>query len=44
MVAREVFVPSEQPMTFTVSPLNWVVVSLCAAAVLALGLWPGWLV
>ncbi len=44
MVAREVFVPSEQPVTFTVTPLIWVVVSVCAVAVLALGLWPGWLV
>lgn len=41
MVAREVFVRPEQPVTFVVSPLNWLVVSVCAAGVLALGVWPG---
>ena len=41
MVVREVFVRPEQPVTFVVSPLNWVVVSVCAAGVLVLGLWPG---
>lgn len=44
LVAREVFLPAERPVTFTVSPLNWLVVSLCAVAVLALGVWPSWLV
>ncbi len=41
MVVREVFVRPEQPVVFTVSPLNWVVVSVCAAGVLVLGVWPG---
>jgi NADH-quinone oxidoreductase subunit N len=41
MVVREVFVRPEQPVTFVVSPLNWLVVSVCAAGVLALGVWPG---
>ena len=40
MVAREVFSASEQPVTFVVSPLNWAVVSVCAVAVLVLGVWP----
>lgn len=40
MVARELFVPAEQPVTFTVAPLNGLVVLLCTVAVLALGLWP----
>jgi NADH-quinone oxidoreductase subunit N len=41
MVVREVFVRPEQPVTFVVSPLNWLVVSVCTAGVLALGVWPG---
>ena len=40
MVAREVFSPSERPVTFVVAPLNWLVVSICAVAVLVLGVWP----
>lgn len=40
MVARELFAPAEQPVTFTVAPLNWAVVTLCTLAVLALGVWP----
>ncbi len=40
MVARELFVPAEQPVAFTVAPLNGLVVVVCTAAVLALGLWP----
>lgn len=41
LVAREVFVRPEQPVSFVVSPLNWLVVGVCAAGVLALGVWPG---
>jgi NADH-quinone oxidoreductase subunit N len=41
MVVREVFVRPEQPVVFTVSPLNWLVVSVCAGGVLVLGVWPG---
>ena len=40
MVVREVFVTPEEPVRFTVSPLNWLVVSMCAVAVLVLGVWP----
>jgi NADH-quinone oxidoreductase subunit N len=40
MVAREVFAPSEQPVAFTVSPLNGLVIAACAIGVLALGVWP----
>ncbi|MFZ1664702.1 MAG: NADH-quinone oxidoreductase subunit N [Flavobacteriales bacterium] len=41
MVVREVFVTPEEPVRFEVSPLNWVVVSICAVGVLVLGVWPG---
>jgi len=44
MVARELFLPAEQPVTFTVAPLNGLVITLCTIAVLALGLWPAWLI
>ncbi len=40
MVAREIFVPAPQPVTFTVAPLNWLVVTACTVGVLLLGLWP----
>ncbi len=40
MVVREVFVSPERQVSFTVSPLNWLVVSVCAVAVLLLGVWP----
>ncbi|MBZ0207619.1 MAG: NADH-quinone oxidoreductase subunit N [Flavobacteriales bacterium] len=40
MVVRELFVRPDQPVTFVVSPLNWLVVSVCAVAVLVLGVWP----
>ncbi|MBP8824116.1 MAG: NADH-quinone oxidoreductase subunit N [Flavobacteriales bacterium] len=40
MVARELFLPAEQPVTFSLAPLNGLAVALCTAAVLALGLWP----
>lgn len=41
MVVREVFVRPAHTVTFVVSPLNWVVISVCAAGVLVLGVWPG---
>jgi NADH-quinone oxidoreductase subunit N len=40
MVVRELFLPAEAPVTFTVSPLNGLVVGLCTLGVLALGIWP----
>ncbi len=40
MVARELFVTPERPVTFVVTPLNWLVVSVCAVGVLLLGVWP----
>lgn len=43
MVVREVFLPAEHPTTFTVSPLNWIVITGCGIAVVALGVWPAWL-
>ena len=40
MVVREVFVRPAHTVTFVVSPLNWVVISVCAVGVLVLGVWP----
>ncbi|MBK9421671.1 MAG: NADH-quinone oxidoreductase subunit N [Flavobacteriales bacterium] len=40
MVVREVFVRPAHTVTFVVSPLNWLVISLCAVGVLVLGVWP----
>ncbi|MEO5585467.1 MAG: NADH-quinone oxidoreductase subunit N [Flavobacteriales bacterium] len=40
MVVREVFVRPDHTVTFVVSPLNWVVISVCAVGVLVLGVWP----
>ncbi|MGV9013496.1 MAG: NADH-quinone oxidoreductase subunit N [Flavobacteriales bacterium] len=40
MVVREVFVRPAHTVTFVVSPLNWLVISVCAVGVLVLGVWP----
>ncbi|MCB0774630.1 MAG: hypothetical protein KDB93_14790, partial [Flavobacteriales bacterium] len=40
MVARELFMASEEPVTFTVSPLNGLVIAACTIGVLLLGIWP----
>lgn len=40
MVVREVFVRPAHTVTFVVSLLNWLVISVCAVAVLVLGVWP----
>lgn len=43
LVIREAFTPTDDggPMALTVSPLNWLVISLCGIAVLAFGMLPG---
>ena len=44
LVIRETFTPSdyEQGTTLVVTPLNWLVISLCGVAVVAFGVMP-WL-
>lgn len=43
LVIREAFTPAETDPALVVSPMNWLVISLCGVAVVALGLWPAWL-
>lgn len=40
MVAKEMFTPAAQPTTFVAARLNWLVITLCTAGILLLGLWP----
>ncbi|MBL7940394.1 MAG: NADH-quinone oxidoreductase subunit N [Flavobacteriales bacterium] len=41
IVIREAFTPGERGLRLVVAPLNWLVISLCGIAVLALGVMPG---
>ncbi len=41
IVIREAFTPGERGLQLVVAPLNWLVISLCGIAVVALGVMPG---
>lgn len=41
IVIREAFTPGERGLRLVVAPLNWLVISLCGIAVVALGVMPG---
>ncbi len=43
VVIREAFTPSEEESTLVVSPINWLLISLCGVAVVVMGVMPGWL-
>jgi NADH-quinone oxidoreductase subunit N len=43
LVIREAFTPAETDPALVVSPVNWLVISICGVAVVAFGVWPGWL-
>lgn len=43
LVIREAFTPAEEGIAIVVTPANWLVISLCGVAVVALGIWPAWL-
>ncbi|HMN05110.1 MAG TPA: NADH-quinone oxidoreductase subunit N [Flavobacteriales bacterium] len=40
MVAKAMFTPAAQPVTFVAARLNWLVITLCTVGILLLGLWP----
>lgn len=40
LVIREAFTPAEEGVAIAVTPANWLVISLCGIAVVALGIWP----
>jgi NADH-quinone oxidoreductase subunit N len=40
LVIREAFTPSEETPVLVVSPLNWLVITLCGISVVAFAVWP----
>jgi NADH-quinone oxidoreductase subunit N len=40
LVIREAFTPAEETPVLVVSPLNWLVITLCGISVVAFAVWP----